>query len=59
MAYSVDSTLHGYHAPRGSWLVGRGVQSGRGVSGPESQSVMSSQVFVFIWYPSPRYGRTA
>ena len=51
MAYSVDSTLHGYHAPRGSWLVGRGVQSGRGVSGPESQSVMSSQVFVFRLVP--------
>ena len=39
------------HAPRGSWLVGRGVQSGRGVSGPESQSVMSSQVFVFRLVP--------
>ena len=45
------STATMRHAPRGSWLVGRGVQSGRGVSGPESQSVMSSQVFVFRLVP--------
>ena len=54
MAYSVRSPRLPC-APRGSWLVGRGVQSGRGVSGPESHRALCRLRFLsVIWYPSPR-----